>query len=211
MPTLLVTGFEPFHIHKHNPSALAAESVAGQRDHWTIKHLILPVVPRDAGEQLVSALHKIKPDAVLLIGLSARAAHMTLERVAVNMMDFAIPDNSGEQYTDTAIFPDGPDAYLSSLPLRKILADWKSDEIPGKISNTAGLYVCNSLFYYARHALTTSGRTDVPCGFLHVPANAAVALNTDKELPYLPQSEINRAVFVATESIIQFVNEKDSV
>lgn len=208
MPTFLVTGFEPFYIHKHNPSALAAEHVSETAyRNWHTEHLILPVEPHRAGKILAETITEKQPDGVLLIGLSARAAHMTLERVAVNVMDFAIPDNDGQQYTDTPIDEDGADAFLSTLPLRPILAAWREAGIPGKISNSAGLYVCNSLFYRGRLTLERLGRSEVPCGFLHVPANGDVALNTDKELPYLPQSEINRATLIAAQSIMDMVDQ----
>jgi pyroglutamyl-peptidase len=126
--------------------------------------------------------------------------------VAVGVMDFRIPDNAGRTYRDHPAHADAsaPAAYLSTLPLREIVAAWRAAEIPGDISNTAGLYVCNFVLYHALHHLALTGRGGVPCGFLHVPANAAVALAVPEDrpaLPYLPQPEITRAVRVAAETV----------
>ena len=211
MPTLLLTGFEPFHTHPDNPSARAAEALSGTASaeglgHWHIQSVLLPVVPQQAGQKLAEVLDALRPDAVLLTGLAAGRAHVTLERVAVNVMDFAIPDNAGQVYRDEAIQPSAPAAYLSTLPLRAILDTWHAAQIPSDISNSAGLYVCNSVMYRALAHLHAAGRAHVPCGFLHVPANAAVALAVPKDrpaMPYLPQPEITRAVRLAAETVMQ--------
>lgn len=205
MPTLLLTGFEPFHTHPDNPSARSAGAldgveVAGMR----VRSALLPVEPQAAGRALDALLDDLQPDAVLMCGLAAGRPQVTLERVALNVMDFRIPDNAGNTYQDEAVSADGPAALSSTLPLRAILAAWREADIPGDISNTAGLYVCNFVLYHALGRLQEQGRAGVPCGFLHVPANAAVALAVPPDrpaLPYLPQSEITRSVRIAAEVV----------
>ncbi|MPY66797.1 pyroglutamyl-peptidase I [Deinococcus sp. SDU3-2] len=205
MPTLLLTGFEPFHTHPVNPSAEAAGALDGlEVGGVRVQSALLPVEPHAAAEALRGLLAAHQPDAVLLTGLAAGRPQVTLERVAVNVMDFAIPDNAGQTYRDAPACADAgaPAAYLSTLPLRPILAAWREANIPGDISNTAGLYVCNFVMYHALHQLAGEGRAHVPCGFLHVPANPEVALAVPEDrpaLPYLPQSEITRAVRGAVE------------
>ncbi|MFC4426015.1 pyroglutamyl-peptidase I [Deinococcus navajonensis] len=205
MATLLLTGFEPFHTHPVNPSAQAAEALDGQRaGALTIRSALLPVEPRAAAHALSGLLAEFTPSAVLLTGLAAGRPQVTLERVAVNVMDFSIPDNAGQLYRDAPACddPGAPDALLSTLPLRPILAAWRAAGIPGHISNTAGLYVCNFVMYHALRELHAPGRAAVPCGFLHVPANAEVALSVSEDRPplsYLPQDEITRAVQVAAQ------------
>lgn len=205
MPTLLLTGFEPFHTYPVNPSAQAASALDGlEVGGVRVQSALLPVEPHAAAEALRGLLAAHQPGAVLLTGLAAGRPQVTLERVAVNIMDFAIPDNAGQTYRDAPACTDAgaPAAHLSTLPLRPILAAWREDGIPGHISNTAGLYVCNFVMYHALHHLAQEGRAHVPCGFLHVPANAEVALAVPEDrpaLPYLPQPEITRAVRVAAE------------
>ncbi|PTA68949.1 pyroglutamyl-peptidase I [Deinococcus arcticus] len=206
MPTLLLTGFEPFHTHPDNPSARAARELHGlQVGSYRIESALLPVEPHAAGAQVAGLLDRVRPQAVLLTGLAAGRPQVTLERVAVNVMDFAIPDNAGHTYRDQPAGPAGaPAAYLSTWPLRATLAAWRAAGIPGHISNTAGLYVCNFVLYRALHHLATGGRGGIPCAFVHVPANPAVALAWPEDrppLPYLPDAEIVRAVRVAAEAL----------
>ena len=216
MPTLLLTGFEPFHTHPDNPSAHAAQTLHGETlaGGWRIHSELLPVEPFAAGAALTRSLADLRPDAVQLSGLAAGRPQVTLERVAVNVMDFRIPDNAGQTYCDQPLTADGPAAYLATLPLRAIVAAWREAQIPGDISNTAGLYVCNSVLYRALHELHAQGRGAVPCGFLHVPANPPVALAVPADrpaLPYLPQSEITRAVRVAAEVTAAHADGKDVI
>ena len=207
MPTLLLTGFERFHTHPSNPSAQAAEALDGQAaGQVQVVSALLPVEPQAAAAALRALLERHQPDAVLLTGLAAGRPQVTVERVALNVMDFLIPDNAGQTYRDlpACTEKDAPAAYLSTLPLRAVVKGWHSAGIPGSISNTAGLYVCNFVLYHALHQLARLGRAQVPCGFLHVPANAELALAVSEDqppLPYLPQEEITRAVRVAVEIV----------
>ena len=204
MTKLLLTGFEPFHTHPDNPSARAAEALSGQQvGDLDVVAVLLPVEPQAAAQALLAALDEHRPAAALLTGLAAGRPQVMLERVAINVMDFSIPDNAGNVYRDAPVHPhaQAPAAYLSTLPLREIISDWHAAEVPGGISNSAGLYVCNFVMYRALHHLHTTERAGVPCGFLHVPANAAVALAAPEPLPYLPQTEITRAVQLAAQSI----------
>lgn len=209
MPTLLLTGFEPFHTHPVNPSAQAAEALHGLTvGDWQVHAALLPVDPGGAAAALTPLLDELQPAAVLLTGLAVGRPQVTLERVAVNVMDFPIPDNTGQTYRDAPVCAPGeegaavPAAYLSTLPLRDLLAAWRDAEVPGSISNSAGLYVCNAVMFHALHHLHRSGRAAVPCGFLHLPANAFLAAE-DTRLPYLPQAEITRAVQVAAQTLMR--------
>ncbi|WP_102125507.1 pyroglutamyl-peptidase I [Deinococcus planocerae] len=207
MPALLLTGFEPFHTHPTNPSAQAAEALDGLTVGGArVVSALLPVEPHAAASALRELLNTHQPDAVLLTGLAAGRPQVTVERVALNVMDFRIPDNAGQTYRDHPAHTDAgaPSAYLSTLPLRAVVDGWRQAGIPGDVSNTAGLYVCNFVLYHALDWLSRSGRGEVPCGFLHVPANAEVALAMPEDrpaLPYLPQDEITRAVRVAAEVV----------
>ncbi|AWT35333.1 pyrrolidone-carboxylate peptidase [Deinococcus arenae] len=204
MPTLLLTGFEPFHTHPVNPSSVAAQALHGRTlGGHVIEGALLPVEPGAACERLSALLAQVQPDAVLLTGLASGRPQVTLERVAVNVMDYRIPDNAGRQYQDVPVVADAPAAYLSTLPLRATLRAWRDAGIPGGISDTAGTFVCNTVMFHALHALHAAGREDVPCGFLHLPANAEVALAEPKPVPYLPQEELTRAVEVAARAAIR--------
>ncbi|MCD0167322.1 pyrrolidone-carboxylate peptidase, partial [Deinococcus sp. 12RED42] len=148
MNTLLLTGFEPFHTHPVNPSAEAALALDGQvLGGLRVVSALLPVEPHAACARLTELLDTGRPAAVLLTGLASGRPQVTLERVAVNVMDFRIPDNAGQQHRDAPVQAGGPDAYLSTLPLRAVLAAWHGAGIPGQLSDTAGTFVCNAVMY----------------------------------------------------------------
>lgn len=181
-----------------NPSQGVAEVLAGTAlGGARVESVLLPVDANRAPEVLREALRRVRPDGVLLTGLASGRPQLSLERVAVNVADFRIPDNAGVIRTGEPVVEGGPDAYLTSLPVHGILATWREARVPGYVSDTAGLYLCNQVMYVARHALPH----EVACGFLHVPANEEVALAAGGPVPYLPQAEIVRGVRVALDVI----------
>src|SRR5947199_236944 len=70
--------------------------------------------------------------------------------------------------TGRLIDPDGPIGYWSTLPIDEMLMALKGRDIPSIITNHAGAYVCNHVFYTARREIERLGR-DLPSGFIHVP------------------------------------------
>lgn len=199
MPTFLLTCFEPFHTYSSNPSCdVLEEVIKNPFESFTIVTCCLPVEPNQAKQSLLRALECDRPHAVLMMGLSAGTPQMTLERVAINKMDFKYPDNHGHLYQNCPVIDDqdAPAAYLSTLPLESIQAAWQALEIPSMISNSAGLYLCNFVMYQALHQLKMQ-QQNIPCGFLHLPASPAIAMSTKPSappMPYLPLGEMVRAV-----------------
>ncbi|GAA4005452.1 pyroglutamyl-peptidase I [Deinococcus rubellus] len=201
MNRILLTGFEAFGDHPSNPtltalSAFGNQQIAGAQ----VFTQALPVNAASMPEVLAQVLKRVQPHAVLLTGLAAGRVQLSLERVALNVLDFRIPDNAGASFQDRELCSGGPDAYLSTLPLRAILSAWREAGVPGYVSDTAGLYLCNQAMYLARHQLGPG----VPCGFLHVPADETLALFQPPGrplLPYLPQSEINRGIGLALDAL----------
>lgn len=202
MNRILLTGFEAFGDHPSNPT-LAALTAFGDRT-FAGAQVLTQVLPVDAArmpEVLEEALGRVQPQAVLLTGLAAGRVQLSLERAALNVLDFRIPDNVGASFQDAELCPGGPDAYLSTLPLRAVLAAWRAAGVPGYISDTAGLCWCNQAMYLTRHHFTRRRPgSSVSCGFLHVPADETLALAQPPgkpPLPYLPQREINRGIGLA--------------
>jgi pyroglutamyl-peptidase len=92
---------------------------------------------------------------------------LSIERVAINLNDARIPDNLGEQPIDTPVVPGGPAAYFSTLPIKAMVRALREAGIPASVSQTAGTFVCNQVFYNLQHLLAGSA---VRSGFIHVPA-----------------------------------------
>jgi pyroglutamyl-peptidase len=162
----LVTGFTTFGEHEVNPSRLIVEGLAQRRsDVWTA---VLPVEYRTSGEQICDLIRHYQPEAVLMLGLAARRSAINLERFALNIDDASVPDNVGETRSGHIIVADGPAAYTSTLPLDAMRDTLAERDVPVVISNHAGAYLCNHVFYVVRHYLQQTGRP-IPCGFIHVP------------------------------------------
>ena len=168
---ILVSGFEAFGPNAINPTErLALDVVKNPSDYLPsaprdLHAVVLPVTFADAYQVLSSEIASFKPDAVLALGLAGgRSLAIELERVAINCIDCDIPDNSGRVLRDEKIEEKGASAHFSTLPLREMLGELERSGVPAKISNTAGTYVCNFLFY----RLQERARARIS-GFVHIP------------------------------------------
>ena len=167
-PTLLLTGFDPFDGAKSNPSwdtatALDGRIVGGHR----IVARQLPTEFDASLRALRSAIRDTQPALVVCTGLAGGRRELSLERVAINVDDARIPDNTGAQPVDAKIVRNGPTAYFTTLPVKAMLAALRKNGIPAQVSQTAGTFVCNHVFYGLMHALRR--QPSVRGGFIHVP------------------------------------------
>ena len=170
--SVLLTGFEPFWGEEVNPSSRIAASLHGTlvAGHPVVG-LTLPVEFGVARRRLRAAIKAHDPVMVLCLGVARRRTAISLERVAINVDDAAIPDNGGRQPRDQPIVQRGPVAYWSTLPLRAMAAAIERVGVPVELSTTAGTYVCNHVFYGLMHAIRA--RRDLRGGFVHVPRERA--------------------------------------
>ena len=171
---ILLTGFEPFGGDSVNPSWDVACALDGELiDGVCVHALQLPCVFGRAIPTLLAALRRHRPQAVLALGLAANRLELSLERVAINVDDARIPDNAGGQPIDDPVVARGPAAYFSTLPIKAIVAALQDAGLPATVSQTAGTFVCNHLFYGLMHSLRR--RPGVRGGFMHVPLLPAQA------------------------------------
>ena len=168
-PIVLLTGFEPFAGERVNPSAelariLDGEVVNGHR----IVTAILPVAFAATLPALEALLETHRPALVLATGQAGGRSEISIERVAANLIDARIADADGAQPIDESVIADAPAAYFSTLPVKAMLARLRAVGIPAALSQTAGSYVCNQVFYSLAHLVATRYR-DTRAGFIHVP------------------------------------------
>ncbi|EJF39324.1 putative pyroglutamyl-peptidase I [Schaalia georgiae F0490] len=162
---VLITGFEPFGPHAVNPSQLLIERLSARRPP-RVTTALLPV-GFEAGPRLVRVLiERIRPRAVLCVGLAASRRPLCVERVAVN--ERTGTDNDGLSCDHEPVDPSGPDGLFASIDWRALLAGLRSAGFEAEESWSAGTFVCNSVFYAALTAARAHGGA---AGFLHIPAD----------------------------------------
>ena len=170
MKKLLITGFQPFDGESVNPALEVAKGLQGKTiNGYEVIAREIPVVRFEALKAVQAAIEELQPNAVITIGQAGGRPDITVERVGINIDDFRIPDNKGNQPIDEPVVTGGPVAYWATLPIKKMVANVKAQGIPASVSNSAGTYVCNHLLYGLLHYLTTQGKTAIPAGFIHIP------------------------------------------
>lgn len=166
--TILVTAFDPFGGESLNPAQLAVEQLPHRTGGHTIIKQIVPTVFGLSASLVMEQMDLLSPDAVVCVGQAGGRTAVTPERVAINVMDAAKPDNAGAVPVDIPVVPDGPAAYFSTLPIKAMVSAMEAAGIPAKTSNTAGTFVCNQLLYRVLHHAATR-MPHCRCGFIHVP------------------------------------------
>jgi pyroglutamyl-peptidase len=191
---ILVTGFEPFGTHTANPTEGLAKAVDGRRiGDVDVVGQVLPVHHADAARRITEALAETRPSAIVHLGLAAGRARVALERVAVNVMDYDLPDNAGHRASGEPCVAGGPAAYLSTLPLAAMLKALVEEGIPAYRSNTAGTYLCNQTLYWTLHAVRNLARPPA-VGFVHFPLLPAMVAAAGLEQPSMDFPLMLRAV-----------------
>jgi pyroglutamyl-peptidase len=165
--TVLLTGFEPFNKATINPAWEAVRALEGwSGEGFRVEVRQLPCVFGRAIEVMREAVEQVRPDVVIAVGQAGGRAELSVERVAINVDDASILDNAGQQPVDTSIVGGGPAAYFATLPIKAIVREMRARALVAGVSQTAGTFVCNHVFYGLMHQ--TAGRK-VRAGFIHVP------------------------------------------
>lgn len=166
---ILLTGFDAFGGDAVNPSidlarALEGEAVAGLR----VVVEQLPCEFSRSTARLFDAIERWSPGLVLAIGQAGGRTDLSFERVAINLIDARIPDNACAQPIDEAVDPEGPAAYFSTLPIKRMVSAVRRGGVPASVSYSAGTFVCNQVFYALQSRLARYSAR-IPGGFMHVP------------------------------------------
>lgn len=168
MLKVLVTGFEPFNGYAENSSWAVAEKVAASNiDGVTIVAERLPVSFRRVGAYISDAVAKYNPDIVIMLGQSAGIDYIKLERIAINMMDSINADNDNFVPNEEPINKETPAALFTNFPIKQVYRCILDKGYPVKISNSAGLYVCNCLYYTM--LMLCNEHPPVKALFVHLP------------------------------------------
>ena len=165
---ILVTGFDPFGGETVNPAWEAVSRLPAETGGAEVVKLQIPTMFGRAPEAVLREVERLRPDFVVSVGPAAGRTAITPERIAINCEEASIPDNAGFQPAGGPVVEGGPDGYFSLLPVKEMAAAIQAAGLPGKVSNTAGTYVCNHLMYHILHACHTR-YPGMRSGFIHVP------------------------------------------
>ena len=210
LPTVLLTGFEAFGGDSVNPSWLAVQQLVTKNSgknssknssstELLAGHQILvaqlPTSFAASSDALARLLRQHRPAVVLCVGLAGGRSGLSLERIAINIQDARIADNDGLQPIDTPVVASSPAAYFTTLPIKAMCAALTHAGIEASISQSAGTFVCNHVFYALLHALRRRragpNETKVRGGFIHVPYLPG------QGLPCMPLDEMVRGLQIA--------------
>lgn len=168
---VLLTGFDPFNGARINPSWQAVRALHGKQ---VLSHrLVAAQLPTEFGaalNRLDALLARWQPELVVCVGQAGGRDALSLERVAINLIDAPIADNAGDRPVDMPVVLGGPAAYFSTLPVKAASAALQRAGLAAEVSHTAGTFVCNQVFYGLMHRLATRAElAHVRGGFVHVP------------------------------------------
>ena len=184
MERILLTGFEPFHNSALNPSQEIIKRIS---HHSLVAKEVLPVTFGESAKKLNALIDLYQPSVVVSLGQAEGRKEITPERIAINLDDARIPDNAGNSPKERAIVTGGPDAYFTTLPIKKLVERLVDNGIPSAISLSAGTFVCNHIFYAMQHHCASK---DIKSGFIHLPLMDEQAT----EFPGLPTMKIDELV-----------------
>lgn len=176
---ILLTGFEPFGGSSVNPSIEACKLLMNETyNGYTVKVEEIPLHFKEIKPKIIKHINSYNPSAVICTGQSSRSL-ISLERVAINIANARIPYNCGSKPTDEKLEQHGPTGFFTKLPLRKLLESLTDAKIPAEISNTAGTFGCNQIFYHLMKHLEDNG-INTPAGFIHVPSLPEQVVGSNK-------------------------------
>lgn len=194
MKHLIITGFDPFGGASINPSWEAVSRLPDLVGGYRLTKLKIPTIFGTAAQTILKAAGDA-PDVILCVGQAGGRDAVTPERIAINMASATITDNAGSCPREQTILPEGPDGIFSTVPVRAMADAIVAAGLPGKISNTAGTFVCNDTLY---RLLCHYAGTPVRAGFIHVPYLPQQAKNGE---PAMSLEDIIRALTAAIEAL----------
>ena len=165
---ILLTGFEPFGGSDVNPSILACREIEGKTfNGYRVVVEEIPLRFHEINDIIKGHVSRYTPAVVVSTGQGGGGG-LSVERVAINVGSARMPYNCGYKPVDEPLNADGPVAYWTRLPYRRMLEGLKGAGVPARLSNSAGTFGCNQIFYHLMDHLANEG-IETPAGFIHVP------------------------------------------
>jgi pyroglutamyl-peptidase len=205
---ILIAGFEPHTGDKVNPSEMVARSFEGALlAGRPVASRVVPVETRNIRERFEAALQLDQPEVVVLLSQFGGRTALSLERVAVNVLDFE-SDNVGVARKGDVVARGGPEARISNLPLERIVEAWTAAGVPGYVSNSAGTFIGNQALYEVL-ALTEHGVPPALVGLIHLPYLPAQAIAAGSESnPSMSFDLMKKGIEVLVETVVPWIEQR---
>lgn len=200
---ILLTSFEPFGGNELNSSHEVAVLLPDKIGNCEMVKKELPVDFLTAGDCLRAYIEQYTPDIVICLGQSRKFEGISVERVALNLKDSINPDNGGHIPTNEPLHPDGDTAYITTFPVRDLINACKQKDIAAQISNSAGTYVCNSVYY---EALYTIAKKQLPTQalFIHLPY-----VPEQNKIPSVDKKQLSLGIVEIIKVISQWISNNN--
>ena len=198
---ILVTGFDPFGGEPINPAIESVKRLPDNIAGAEIIKLEIPTVRKKSLEKIEKAINEHNPDIILSIGQAGGRFDISIERVGINLDDFRIPDNEGNQIIDEPIFPDGENSYFVKLPVKAMVQNVQKNNIPASVSYTAGTFVCNHVLYGVMYLIEKKYKGK-KSGFIHIPFLPQQVVDK-RNMPSMELNTIVKGLTAAIEAIVK--------
>lgn len=198
---ILVTGFDPFGGEPINPAIESVKRLPDNIAEAEIIKLEIPTVRKKSLEKIEKAINEHNPDVILSIGQAGGRFDISIERVGINLDDFRIPDNEGNQIIDEPIFPDGENSYFVKLPIKAMVQNVQKNNIPASVSYTAGTFVCNHVLYGVLYLIEKKYKGK-KSGFIHIPFLPQQVVDK-RNMPSMELNTIVKGLTAAIEAIVK--------
>ena len=186
---ILITGFEPFNNDIINSSWEVIKRLPDSINGYKINKLLLPVKFEESSKIVIEKANKLKVKYIICVGQAKGRKYITPEMKAINLKS----DNYTSKKECNYILSTGPKYYYSSIDVNKIYNSINNAGIKCNISNDAGTYVCNDLFFNLLHYYNN---TNIKVSFIHIPILEEQAFNNE------PSIDIN----TGKKAIIEVIN-----
>jgi len=198
---ILVTGFDPFGGEPINPAIESVKRLPDNIAGAEIIKLEIPTVRKKSLEKIEKAINEHNPDIILSIGQAGGRFDISIERVGINLDDFRIPDNEGNQIIDEPVFPDGENSYFVKLPVKAMVQNVQKNNIPASVSYTAGTFVCNHVLYGVLYLIEKKYKGK-KSGFIHIPFLPQQVIDK-RNMPSMELNTIVKGLTAAIEAIVK--------
>ncbi len=198
---ILVTGFDPFGGEPINPAIESVKRLPDNIEGAEIIKLEIPTVRKKSLEKIEKAINEHNPDVILSIGQAGGRFDISIERVGINLDDFRIPDNEGNQIIDEPVFPDGENSYFVKLPVKAMVQNVQKNNIPASVSYTAGTFVCNHVLYGVLYLIEKKYKGK-KSGFIHIPFLPQQVVDK-RNMPSMELNTIVKGLTAAIEAIVK--------